>query len=300
VKRFENQKEKMKNIFLVSFISFCTLIIAHEENFNDEEWAADDPRWDTKIPNWWDEANFVPPVGPIEERTRNFWVQNGQNLLKQKINHISNFNKAKNLVIFIGDGMGISTQMAARAYMDDERSELSFEKFPVSGLSKTYCINYQVSESACTATAILSGIKINYNVVSLSGEVNVRDCSSARNNQTHIDSILKYAQDAGKATGIVTNTRITHATPAAAYAKSASRYWESNNGVPEGCTDISHQLIHGETGSRFDVIMGGGRRSFLPTSAGGIRTDNRNLIAEYEQLQSDLNKKAAVVQNWVR
>jgi alkaline phosphatase len=104
---------------------------------------------------------------------------------------------------------------------------------------------------------------------------------------------------AGKSTGVITTTRITHATPAAAYASSSSRYWESNENTPKGCDDIAHQLIHGEIGSNLDVIFGGGRRHFLPDGA-GLRTDNRNLIDEYVIKQSSLNKRALVVHNRVR
>jgi len=255
--------------------------------------------WDD-IPNWWDEDRFVPPNGPVEERSRAFWENHGQNLLRQKAEQKLNVNKAKNLIIFIGDGMGISTQTATRAYMGNENMEMAFEKFPFAGLSKPYCINYKVPDSSCTATAILTGIKTNYGVISMIGNVSLRDCAGQQNTNNHVDSIFKYAQDAGKATGFVTTTRITHATPAAIYAKSSVRQWESNEFVPEGCHDIAHQLVQGEIGSRIDVAMGGGRRHFLPNThinQPGFRTDNRNLLDEY--LQLNVNKRAAIVQSRV-
>ena len=296
----------MKISFFFSFLLIAVQVLCHESESNRNlQWDENDPRWETEIPNWWDETNFVPPSGPVDEKSRQFWVDQGQNLLHKKVNSKQNLNKAKNLVIFIGDGMGISTQMAARSYVGEENSELSFEKFPYSGLSKTYCVNYQVPESACTATAILSGIKNNFDVLSLTAEVNVRNCSAQQDSKNHVDSIFKYAQDAGKSTGIITNTRLTHATPAAVYAKSASRYWESNEGTPKGCDDIAYQMIHGEIGSRLDVVMGGGRRSFLPNTfvnekgERGWRTDNRNLISEYEEIQKTQNKRASFVQNRV-
>jgi alkaline phosphatase len=271
----------------------------NDENKN-VEWSEDDPRWDTKVPNWWDEKNFVPPVGPVEERSKDFWLKQGQSLLNKKINQKLNVNKAKNLVIFIGDGMGLATLMATRSYMNDVKNELSFEKFHHTGLAKTYCINYQVPDSACTATAILAGVKSNYGTLAVDGNVNLRECDAQRDNKTHVDSIFKYAQDAGRSTGIVTTTRITHATPAAAYAHSASRYWESNENAAEGCLDIAYQLIHGEIGSRLDVAMGGGRRHFLPNiNNAGLRTDNRNLIKEYLSKHTKNNLQAQVVQNKV-
>ncbi|XP_022257109.1 alkaline phosphatase, tissue-nonspecific isozyme-like [Limulus polyphemus] len=97
----------------------------------------------------------------------------------------------------------------------------------------------------------------------------------------------------GKATGLVTTTRVTHATPAAMYAHSASRYWESDDKMPEGsrstCKDIARQLVEDEPGRHINVILGGGRRHFLPKNMRdperpanlGRRGDGRNLIEEW-------------------
>lgn len=75
-------------------------------------------------------------------------------------------------------------------------------------------MNYQVPDSGCTATAFLSGIKTNFGMLSMSAHVPMRNCSAAHDESNHVESIFKYAQDKGKATGIVSNTRITDATPA--------------------------------------------------------------------------------------
>lgn len=296
-----------REMFKFCLILWFTVVLvasAHREAARNVQWEADDPRWD-QIPNWWEDS-FDWTRGPIEERKRQFWVDHGQNLLKNKIDNKLNLNKAKNLVILIGDGMGISTQMAARSYASDVKKELSFEKFPFSGLSKTYCINYQVPDSACTATAIFAGIKTNFNSLSLTGDVELRNCTTQQDKSNHVDSIFKYAQDAGKSTGFVTTTRVTHATPAAIYAKSSTRYWKSNEGVPEGCDDIALQMIRGDIGSKLDVMMGGGRRSFLPNTnvnengERGFRTDNRNLINEYLEMHQTQGKSASYVNNRVR
>lgn len=295
----------MRIIFLFFACKLIFLIAAHDHDANNAQWDYDDPRWDDKIPNWWDEDNFVSPDGPTEEKSSEFWMKHGQSLLDDKINLKRNMNKAKNLIILIGDGMGISTQMAARAYMGGEAKELAFEKFPYLGLSKIYCTNYMVPDSACTANAILTGVKNNFGTLGVNANVKLFDCDAQHNKDDGVDSIFKFAQDAGKATGIVTNTRITHATPAAAFARSSSRYWESNENSPDNCEDIAYQMIHGETGSRLDVAMGGGRRHFLPDSfvnenmERGWRTDSRNLIDEYLLLHRTQNKNATFVLNRV-
>ncbi|CRK92143.1 CLUMA_CG005728, isoform A [Clunio marinus] len=290
----------MKLKFLVFSLFLVKFQVVHGQNDNerDIEWNENDPRWEKKVPNWWDEDNFVPPVGPDEEKSKGFWNNRGQNILKSKLEKKINENTARNVVIFIGDGMGLSTLMATRSYIGDVNRELSFEKFHHTGLAKTYCINYQVPDSACTATAILTGVKNNYGTIGVDGNVKLRDCSAQQDKDSHLSSILKHAQDAGKSTGIVTTTRITHATPAAGYAKTSSRYWESNEFGSEGCDDVALQLIHGDVGSKLDVAMGGGRRHFLSnTNGGGLRTDNRNLIEEFLIAKKEIGKNPQVVQN---
>ncbi|KAL7015736.1 hypothetical protein ACKWTF_016637 [Chironomus riparius] len=278
---------------LITIFAFLALFSSISSNPNNVEWSYDDPRWKTYIPNWWDEPNFVPPVGPVEENPKEFWISKAEKLLDQKLNYRLNTNRAKNIIIMVGDGMGLSSQMAARSYIKDVNFELSFEKFPFSGLAKIYCVNYQVPDSASTATALFSGIKTNYMVLGVTADVNVRNCSASKNEKFQVPSIFKYAQDAGKSTGIVTNTRITHATPAGAYATAASRNWEGNANTPDGCDDIGLQLIHGNIGRNLDVILGGGSRYLLPTSRGGRRTDERNLINEYLRVQIQNRKRPA-------
>ena len=87
---------------------------------------------------------------------------------------------------------------------------------------------------------------------------------------------------------MVTTSRITHATPAATYAHSAERNWESDGELPAdaraaGFPDIALQMMQFPDGSKkgLDVALGGGRREFLSDGA-GRRTDGRDLIAEWQ------------------
>ncbi len=159
-------------------------------------------------------------------------------------------------------------------------------------------------------------------MANLSGKDNLGNCTAQQDTETHIDNIFKYAQDAGsfqtipkysiilivilgKSTGIVTNTRITHATPAAAFARIANRDWEGNAGVPAGCEDIAQQLIWGEIGSKIDVALGGGRGNFQPNTTRdregnkGLRTDGKNLLDEYIRIKKRQGKRPAIVQTAV-
>ncbi len=222
--------------------------------------------------------------------------------------------KAKNVILFVGDGMGVSTVTAARILdgqmngLAGEESQLSFDKFPFSGLSKTYNVDAQTPDSAGTMTAMMSGIKTDVGVIGVDEDIERGDCSTVAGNE--LVTALELAEIAGKSTGIISTARITHATPAATYAKSADRNWEDISDMPEdavtaGCSDIADQLVNFEANLEanfegldvdgIEVVMGGGRRHFLPrdeafnspdaaSSVEGDRTDGRDLTAEWQAM----------------
>ena len=243
----------------------------------------------------------------------NHWYQSAANKIEQNrqiAEAIQNHQgAAKNIILFIGDGMSLTTVTASRIFegqqqgMLGEENNLSFDHFPFSGLAKTYAVDTQVPDSASTMTAIISGIKTNKGVVGIDESVVRSDCSTQAGNE--VISALDLAELAGLSTGIVTTTRVTHATPAATYAKSPDRNWEDPSKMPQqaiddGCVDIAAQLIDYQSSlnSRYagaktngiEVVMGGGRRHFLPEKSAtnsqskGNRTDGRNLIAEWKAL----------------
>lgn len=250
-----------------------------------------------------DDPEWVPPQGPQEELDKQFWIKSGQQLVAKHLSkNTPNRNFAKNVIIFIADGMSITTQSAARVYMGGEHLALSFEEFPYAGLVKTYCINYQVSDSGCTAAAILTGVKNNYGTIAVSGHVPLMNCERSLVEENQLTSILKYAQLDGRSTGVVTNTRITHATPAVSYAVSGARYWEDDEEVPDGCMDIAKQLVYGDIGRNLTVALGGGSRHFFPAGVPieehgsvGRRRDGRYLASEWLQLADQQGQRATFV-----
>ena len=214
--------------------------------------------------------------------------------------------QGKNAILFLGDGMGISTITATRIYAGQlagkpgEEHELPFDKFPNVALIKTYNTDAQVADSAGTITAILSGEKTRIGVLGVNSSVPRGDCAAALKNE--LPSVLELAEEAGKATGIVTTTRVTHATPGGGYAHVPDRDWESSSAVPPesrqlGCKDIARQLIETPHGDGPEVVLGGGRAMFLPVQAGdpeypgivGSRDDGRNLVEEWQQLDKRRN-----------
>jgi len=229
-----------------------------------------------------------------------YWFQQGKTASEQAAPPI-NQNKAKNIILVVGDGMGITTHTAARIFAGQQRGlageefTLSFESLPYSALIKTYNTDQQTPDSAGTMTALVSGEKTKAGVLAISDQASRSDCASGQKNQ--LKTLFDLAEAQQKATGIVTTARVTHATPAALYAHSVERNWESDNNLTDearqnGCRDIAQQLIdqqHPQQQNQqqhkgLEVILGGGKRHFLPDSEGGKRQDNQNLIQSWQQL----------------
>ena len=241
------------------------------------------------------------------------WFTDAQSKIEQKL-EVNNKFKAKNVILFVGDGMGISTLTAARilkgqnAGNPGEEGYLTFEEFPHSALVKTYNVDAQTPDSAGTMTAMMSGLKTDVGVIGVDEDIERGNCATVAGNE--VVTALELAEIKGLSTGVISTARITHATPAATYAKSADRNWEDVSDMPEdaitaGCTDIADQLVNFESNleARFsgidvdgiEVVMGGGRRHFLPkdeafnsadavSSVEGDRTDDRDLTSEWQQM----------------
>ena len=201
----------------------------------------------------------------------------------------------RNVILFVGDGMGVSTVTAARILDGQnkggsgEENLLAFERFPNVALVKTYNVDAQVSDSAGTMTALIAGQRTRAGVLSIGPQAERGDCQGSREHE--LTTLLEEAEQRGYKTGIVSTARVTHATPAAAYAHAADRNWEA--AVPaeaQGvCADIARQLVEFPYGDGVDVVFGGGRAMFLPTTAAdpeeadstGYRRDGRDLVAEW-------------------
>jgi alkaline phosphatase len=206
--------------------------------------------------------------------------------------------RARNVILFIGDGMSLDTITSARIHAGQrlgksgEEHRLTMDQLPHTALMKTYTTDMQVPDSAGTATAMLSGVKTRSGVIGVNANVTRRQCAGSK--ATHVESFLETMEKRGKATGVISTARITHATPAATYAHSPERGWEVDAEIPEDqgseCHDIARQLIEFDHGDGIEVMLGGGRVAFLPEDAAdpeyrdvnGVRADGRNLISEWQ------------------
>lgn len=229
------------------------------------------------------------------------WYDAGQQALHAAKHLNPNERHARNVILFVGDGMGISTVTAARILdgqrrgVDGEKNSLAFEQLPYVALSKTYSANQQTSDSAPTMTAMVTGVKTNDGLLSIDQSVARDEKNNAVIAAARLTTVLELAEAKGLSSGIVTTTRVTHATPAACYAHTAERDWEADSNIPAGATvrDIASQLIDnfgaGAIGDGPEVVLGGGRTYFLPNTATepeygakGRRKDGRNLIDEWQ------------------
>ncbi len=196
-------------------------------------------------------------------------------------------HRAKNVIFFLGDGMGINTLTAARIFAAGEDGELAIDKLPESAFVKTFSNNAQVTDSAASMAAYMTGVKHNNGVVSMSfgtrsvapgKDANGNNLVSRCENGNPAVTLLELAKRRGMAVGVVTNTSVTDATPASTYAHACHRKLE---------TDIAASLVPGGAGynaalgsSGLDVLFGGGAQNFTPFAKGGKRADNRDLLAE--------------------
>ncbi|WP_421326919.1 alkaline phosphatase [Aeromonas veronii] len=214
---------------------------------------------------------------------------------------------AKNVILFIGDGMGPTVLTATRLFKVGEEGNLEMMKLPRSARIKTFSNDAQTTDSAPSMAAYTTGVKMNNEVIAMSsdtkavapgkdvnGNKTVNNCSS--DNGKPVPTILELAKAAGKSVGAVTTTELTHATPAATYAHICHR---------DAAYDIAAQAVPGGTGFNqalgdgVDVLMGGGANHWTPYSASNKsgRNDNRDLTAEmkaqgysYVTTQSELAK----------
>ena len=178
----------------------------------------------------------------------------------------------KSAIFFIGDGMGLATITGTRIWNQGSWSSLNMESFSHSGFVKTYSGSSYVTDSAAAATALASGTKTYNGSIGLSASF-----LDPKKKSRPLQTILDIAKKNGKSVGIITTTRVSHATPAAFYAHVKKR-------------DMEQQIVEQLINSDIDLLLGGGRCFFYPSGWNdpyqklpGRRRDGRNIIQEMKQ-----------------
>ncbi len=213
--------------------------------------------------------------------------------------------EAKNVIFFLGDGMGPVTVTAARIYKGEkvlaatpnalassERAKLTMQSLSHAARVKTFSRDGQTTDSAPSMAAYMTGVKMNNEVISMSEDtvayapngtqyINGEDTTCTSTNGKPAVTLLELSKAAGRSVGAVSTTRVGHATPAATYSHICNR---------NGYNTIAEQSVPGHAnynaalGDGVDVLMGGGQRNYLPlaVNASSKRTDGVNLVTAME------------------
>jgi alkaline phosphatase len=192
--------------------------------------------------------------------------------------------RAKNVIFFVGDGMGVSTTTAARVYSVGVDGQLVLDQFPYTALSKTYSADTLTPDSAPTMSAMVSGVNTNNGVIGFDAKTEFDDFHGNGDGAKTLN-FFEQAKQAGKSVGVVSTARVTHATPAACYAHIHNRDDENAIALQSlpGDATYNAQLAGG-----LDLIAGGGRRFYVPIGvpdeegSNGARPDGRDLRVEYQ------------------
>lgn len=173
----------------------------------------------------------------------------------QSITTRSSNTKAKNVILLIGDGMGLS-QITAGMIANGNRTVL--EEFTITGFHKSFSYDNLITDSAAGATAFASGVKTYNGAIGVDPDTNV------------VETILEEAEEKGMATGLVATSTIVHATPASFIAHNKSR---------QNYEEIAEDFLRTEV----DYFVGGGKKYF------DRRKDERNLIEELKDKGYNMN-----------
>lgn len=180
------------------------------------------------------------PARPENETA--FWLHEAQQFVGQRAAQRLNTATARNAVVVVGSGMSMTTLAAARVYIGAEETQLAFETFAGVGQLRTYCVDQQVPDEACAATALFAGVKANGGTVGVTAAVTRGECRMPAP-EHRVVSLAREAQAAGKWVGIVTNGRVTAPTVASLYAVAANSSWENDRLVRQaGCDPIAVQV----------------------------------------------------------
>ena len=160
------------------------------------------------------------------------------------------------IILFIGEGLSPHRLAATRVYAGGADAKLTVDSMRHLALVRNYSTDFATPDQAAAATAIATGVRVNNQAIAVDGE------------GKPLVSIMELARDHGRATGLITNARLTDPTSAAFYSHPAD-----SNDVDE----IARQFVDA---SKIDIAMGGGVAQFLPEDKAGQRQDQRDLLLE--------------------
>lgn len=163
------------------------------------------------------------------------------------------------VIFFIGDGMGMPQVTLGRLAAQHRGEAYNLDRFQVVGLASTRSLNYEVTDSAASATALACGVKTNNQKIGVDKD------------DRPLKTLLEVAHEAGLGTGLVTTTRITHATPASFVAHVEHRDMEAA---------ISSQIVAAAQQGYPQVLIGGGKRYFPAAHEAALKAAGYDLVTD--------------------
>jgi alkaline phosphatase len=160
------------------------------------------------------------------------------------------------IILFVGEGLSPARLAATRAYGGGAGTRLNVDSMAHAALVMNYSKDFAAPDQAAAATAIATGERVTNRSLAINGD------------GKPIRSIVELARERGRATGLVTDTKLTDPTSAAFYAH------------PTESTDVEKIASEFVDRGNIDIAMGGGAAQFLPVPKGGDRQDNRDLLLE--------------------
>ena len=181
--------------------------------------------------------------------------------------------RARNVILFIGDAGGLPTLNAASLYGYDRPQALFIQKMPNIALMDTSTASNWVTDSAAGMTAIVTGRKTQNGVLSQAD-----DAVRGKQDGARLKTILEYAEERGLSTGVVSNDSMAGATPAACYAHANNR---------SDTAGIIAQLGRPASGNGVDLVLGSGR-SAIYKAAASAGLDSRRAAAQQRLRPAEL------------
>jgi alkaline phosphatase len=160
------------------------------------------------------------------------------------------------IIVFVGEGLSPARLGPTRTYAGGAGTRLNVDSMPHAALVMNYSKDFAAPDQAAAATAIATGERVANRALAINGE------------GKPIKNIVELAREYGRATGLVTDTKLTEPTSAAFYAH------------PAESTDFEKIAAEFVDRANIDIAMGGGGAQFLPVTKGGERQDNRDLLLE--------------------
>src|SRR5207249_1866026 len=173
------------------------------------------------------------------------------------------------IVLFIGEGLAPGRLAPTRTYAGGAATRLSLDSMPHIALLTNYSKDFAVPDQAAAATAIATGVKVTNRAIATNGD------------RKPIKNLIELAREYGRATGLVTDARLTDPTSAAFYAHPTD---------PDDVESIAAEFVNQ---AKLDIAMGGGSAQFLPIAKGGERQDGRDLLLDLRRNGFDIVRTRA-------